>query len=91
MSHSRALLFALAAWLAPRPGIALAEAEALDASVVITSPDNQTQGMVLGLTTRMVEQGRNAPSSYATPRATSPSRLPTRPSRHRATSAPRTC
>ena len=60
MSRPRALLFALAACLALGPQIASAEPEAPDVYVVITSPDNQTQGMALVLTTQMVEQGQSA-------------------------------
>jgi intracellular sulfur oxidation DsrE/DsrF family protein len=60
MSRSRALPFVLVACLALGPGIAGAEAEAPDVYVVITSPDNQTQGMALVLTIQMVEQGQSA-------------------------------
>ena len=40
-------------------GPAAAEA-APDVYVIVTSPDNQTQGMALVLTTQMVEQGQSA-------------------------------
>ncbi len=55
-----ALNLTLSLLAALQPGTAAAEGEPPDVYVVLTSADNQTQGMALVLTTQMVEQGLSA-------------------------------
>ncbi len=59
MISPRRLILSLATLFALLPAIAAAQAEAPDVYVVLTAPDNQTQGMALVLATQMVEQGQN--------------------------------